>query len=334
MKRYLIIKIAAIGDVIMAMPMIDVIREYDREANITWICGTSVMPLLQQISIDQLIVIDEKKLLAGNKIEKIKVVLKIWKKIAFRRYDVLAMGHAALRYKILTLWTCAVLKRSFSHEIGKMWPIPSRHHTDEYVRLILNEARISGVFPPANLYIEPDHMVQNILAECTQKNKIVVLAPGGAKNILADDACRRWPVENYVSVAKNLKEKGYNIVLIGATSDEWVREYFKGIEIIDAVGKVTILQLIGLLGKCDYLVTHDSGPLHLAGLTCIEIIALFGPTNPWEKIPRRDKVHVFWDVKKYACCPCYDGKHYNSSCKENICLKNISAEEICNKICS
>jgi len=42
MKKYLIIKIAAIGDVIMALPMIDVIRGNEPNAHITWICGKSL----------------------------------------------------------------------------------------------------------------------------------------------------------------------------------------------------------------------------------------------------------------------------------------------------
>lgn len=334
MKKYLIIKIAAIGDVIMAMPMINMIREYDSEAEITWICGMSVASLLQQLPIDHLITVDEKKLLGGNKIEKASVVLKIWKEIAFRRYDVLAMGHAATQYKILTIWTRAASKRSFSHEIGKMWPIPSRHHTDEYVRLILDSSNRKGVVPPLTLMGKTDAVVQDILNQCSQNRKIVALSPGGAKNMLADDACRRWPVENYVRLAEMLSEKAYNIILIGSVSDDWVKDFFKGIDFIDAVGKTNLLQLIALLRRCDFFVTHDSGPLHIAGLTSVEIIALFGPTNPWEKIPRRNKVHVFWDREKYACCPCYDGRQYDTSCKENICLENISPEDVYNKIYS
>ena len=328
MKRYLIVKIAAIGDVIMAIPMIDAIRKQDAASHITWICGRSVVPLLQKFPINHLIVVDERKLLSGSKVEKIKEVLSVWKEIAFQKFDVLALGHAAKRYKIMTLWTRAMCRRRFSHAMGEMWPVPSRHHTDEYVRLILDVPKRVEIFPPSQLRLESDAAVQEILNQCVQDRKNIVLSPGGAKNALADDACRRWPIEHYVHLARLLEEKDYNIIITGGKGDAWTLEHFKDVRIINAVGKTTLLQLIALLEKCDCFVTHDSGPLHVAGLTSVKIIALFGPTNPWEKIPRRDHVHVLWDAEHYACCPCYDGKYYDASCKENICLKGISPEKV------
>ena len=326
MKKYLIIKIAAIGDVIMALPMIDVIRENEPNAHITWICGKSVVSLLQNFPINHLVVVDERKLLSGSKVEKIKEVLSVWKEIAFQKFDVLALGHAAKQYKILTFWTRAVCSRSFSHVIGKMWPIPSRHHTDEYVRLILDAPLRKNVFSPPVFHVDPDTAVQEILNQCVQDRKTIVLSPGGA--VLEDKACRRWPIENYVCLAKMLEEQGDNIVLVGSNSDRWLIKHFKNVKIIDAVGKTTLLQLIALLHQCDCFVTHDSGPLHIAGVTTVKIIALFGPTNPLVFVPRRDGVRVLWDAEYYACCPCYDGKYYDDSCKENICLKGISPEKV------
>ena len=85
MKRYLIVKIAAIGDVIMAIPMIDAIRKQDAASHITWICGRSVVPLLQKFPIDRLIVVDESKLLSGSKVEKIKEGLECMERDCFSK---------------------------------------------------------------------------------------------------------------------------------------------------------------------------------------------------------------------------------------------------------
>lgn len=51
MKKYLIIKLSAIGDVIMAMPMVTKIREEEPDSHITWICGKTVYPLLNQFQL-------------------------------------------------------------------------------------------------------------------------------------------------------------------------------------------------------------------------------------------------------------------------------------------
>lgn len=323
MKKYLIIKIAAIGDVIMAIPMVQKIREREPDADITWVCGKAVYPILQEFPIDHFIVVDEKHLLRGNKMEKIKVVLDLWKQIAFRHYDVIALGHASRRYKILTLLTRSEVFHAFSHVMGRIWPIPGRHHTDEYVRLVVNDFKKpvqSAIFPAINLSKKLEDKLSN-------SKKIIALAPGGARNLLADDGIRRWPIEHYAELAKQLVADNYQVVITGAPSDQWILPYFDDIDIVDFVGKTNLLQLIAVFQRVDAIVTHDSGPLHLAGMTKTPLVALFGPTNPYEKVPQRDNVKIVWNHQKYACCPCYDGKYY-AKCSHNDCLADIKTEEV------
>lgn len=322
-KRYLIVKIAAIGDVIMALPMVEEIRKLDKDAEITWICGKGVFPLLEKFPIDHIVAIDDRKLLTGTKLQKISVVFSVWKKIAGKTYDVVALGHAARRYKILTLFTRKVIFRSFSHVMGEIWPVPGRHHTDEYVRLI----NPNIIFPIKSAEFPLLQLKPRIKKVLNSKKKIVVLAPGGAKNLLADDFLRRWPIENYVNLAKTLLDKGLEVIIIGAKTDNWINEYFNELPVINLVGKTNLLDLIGLFQKSDVVIAHDSGPMHLAGLTQAKLVCIFGPTNPEEKIPNRDNVYVVSKKKSFACCPCYDGKYY-AKCKDNFCMNKIDIESI------
>ena len=322
-KRYLIVKIAAIGDVIMAIPMVQRIREVDPDADITWLCGKFVYPILKAFPIDHLICIDEKKLLAGSKLQKLQAVLSAWRKIAFRHYDVVALGHASRRYRLLTVLTKSGVFHAFSHIMGGIWPVPGRHHTDEYVRLVRSD--IKEITPPTQF--PTVELPQGIYDVFDKEKKIVVLAPGGAKNVLADDDVRRWPIESYVALARQLIADGMQVIVTGAPSDQWVSEYFADMDVVDLVGKTNLFQLIGVFQHADVVVTHDSGPLHLAGMTQAFLIALFGPTNPWEKVPQRKNVVILWQHEKYNCCPCYDGKYY-AVCKENICLSTINPHRI------
>lgn len=328
MKKYLIIKISAIGDVIMAMPMVRKIREEEPDSHITWVCGRAVYPLLEKLPIDRLIVVDEKKLLSGSKPEKVKEVIRVWKQIGGQYFDVVAMGHADPRYHILTAFTKYGVYHSFSHTIGQSWPIPGRHHSDEYVRMISDHLPKEEITAPYHMDVEKDPAIDDILSG---KKRIITLTPGGAKNILADDFCRRWPIENYVKLAKLLITEGMTVVISGAPSDQWIVSYFDGLPVINLVGKTSLDGLLYLFSKSDVVVTHDSGPMHLAGMTDCRIIALFGPTNPDEKIPRREGVRYIWEKDRYSCCPCYDGKNY-APCKDNVCLKNISSERVFRKI--
>lgn len=329
MKRYLIVKLAAIGDVIMAMPMVDLIKKEEPDSEITWICGKSTQSLLKHLPIDHLFAIDEIKLLTGSRMEKIQVVLDVWKKIAGKTFDVIAMGHADKRYQILTIFTKSHDKRSFSHKIGFTWPVPGRHHTDEYARLVASHMPIEPIQSYHMAAIPDDETIKKIIG--SKSHPIITLAPGGAKNLLADDACRRWPISHYVQLAILLVKAGYTVILSGTLGDKWILPYFDSIPVIDLVGKTSLQQLLYLFDQSDVVVTHDSGPMHLAGMTKCKIIALFGPTNPWEKVPRREGVQFFWEPEKYSCSPCYDGKTY-AHCNKNSCLEGIEAERILKEI--
>lgn len=326
-KRYLIVKIAAIGDVIMALPMVKEIRKMDKDANITWICGKSVLPIIKMFPIDNVIAVDDKDLLTGKKIKKISVVFNIWKKIAFKKYDVIALGHAARRYQILTMLTRGTLCHSFSHVMGRIWPVPGRHHSDEYVRLIKSDNRVSihsVEFPIMDLPIRIKKLIN-------WKKKKVVLAPGGAKNLLADDYIRRWPINNYVELTKRLLQNNFEVIVIGGKGDSWVNDYFSDLKIVNLIGETGLRELISLFQNTDVAVVHDSGPMHLAGGTNVKLICIFGPTNPVEKAPNRENVYILCKSDKFACCPCYDGKYY-AMCKKNDCMESIDVESVLNCI--
>ena len=63
-KKYLILKIGAIGDVLMCLSVVDEIRSREPDAHITWICGKQVKPILElQDEADQILPIDESELL-------------------------------------------------------------------------------------------------------------------------------------------------------------------------------------------------------------------------------------------------------------------------------
>lgn len=326
-ETYLIIKISAIGDVIMAMPMVNTIRENHPDSGITWVCGKTVYPLLKGLSIDRLVVVDENKLLRGTWWEKFYEVLRIWKVIGGHRYDHIAVGHADKRYRLLTILTRGAEKH-FSHDIGNMNPIPGRHHTDEYLRLLGGEVAKEKITAPVRMRRRLPDWVRGLLSERKRK---VVFAPGGAKNLLADDEGRRWPTENYVELSGFLLARGYQVILCGGKTDEWVSPYFEGLPVVDLIGKTNLLELLALFDSVDVVVTHDSGPMHLAGMTKCRLISLFGPTNPFEKWPRREGSTFLWDREKYSCCPCYDGKCY-AHCRDYACIRGITPERVLKEI--
>ena len=156
---------------------------------------------------------------------------------------------------------------------------------------------------------------------------VVALAPGGARNILSDVPLKRWPLSHYADLARRLLAQGCGVVLTGAASDVWVREGFAGLGVLDLIGKTSVLELLGLYAACDAVVTHDSGPLHLARLAGAPLVALFGPTVPAEFVRADSRTVVLWGGAHLPCRPCYDGRRF-ADCHDNVCMQSVSPGEV------
>jgi heptosyltransferase-2 len=326
MRSLLIVKIAAIGDVVMALPIASWVRQQYPVALITWVCGRAAAPILRLCNeIDEVIEVDETALLRGRVTERIREVLRLWLKLAGRRYDLVVTGHSDPRYLILSAPVISKKRRAFTWKHRNR--IPGRFHSDEYLRLVTG---IDGPDAPTALLPTLRCPLREELGSrlLSEGRPLVALAPGGARNVLSDDPVRRWPVENYVELARLLVKEGVRVVLTGGATDTWACSAFKNVEsIVDLIGHTSVTDLLAVYRVSNVVVTHDSGSLHLAILAGTRIVALFGPTDPRERVPRSDKVRVVWGGRDLACRPCYNGRSY-AKCARNLCMLSISPTEV------
>jgi heptosyltransferase-2 len=148
---------------------------------------------------------------------------------------------------------------------------------------------------------------------------------------MRDNVCRRWPIGQYVNLARLLISSGFMVAITGAASDRWVEPYFSKMPIVDFIGKTSLIDTLNIYSQADLVVTHDSGPLHLAILVRSTVLGIFGPTVPCEKIPYSSNIHILWNKNSLPCCPCYDGKNY-ANCEYNQCLQEITAEYVLERV--
>ncbi len=165
------------------------------------------------------------------------------------------------------------------------------------------------------------------------KNKtIVVMNPGLGDPI----SIRKWPIENYGKLAKKFcVDKDMFVVLIGKnapTSRESriITDVLGSEGVINLIGKTDAKELLELFRIASLFISHDSGAVNFASLTDIGIIVLFGPETPTIYAPLAINKTVIY--KKFTCSPCLSAyNHRASSCRDNRCIKQISAEEVYEK---
>lgn len=326
-KKILILKLGAIGDVVMALSLINAVREEFGKAEITWICGKTVYPLLEKVDgIDRIIVADDKLLYTGNLFQKVFQILSLWKKVFLGSYDIVLNGYRNKFYKFMLLPVVSKKYVDFSGS-GEKTFLKERYHSDEYCRMLLgkDDSFSKNYGFPIIRIDTPDEKKSEL------KSSSILLAPGGAKNLLRDDSLRRWPIHNYVRLASELVKKDLKVAIIGSESDRWTREHFGNMEVENLIGKHDLIQLIQLLENSKLLITHDTGVLHLAKLTKIKTIALFGPVSWKERVSPKENIDVIWGGTDLPCSPCYDGVNF-AKCNNNLCMQNISVEKVVARI--
>ena len=164
--------------------------------------------------------------------------------------------------------------------------------------------------------------------DITSDKKIVLLNP----NVSDIVPVRRWPLENYIELAKRLlQHEGVFIIVTGVKSEkEHADDLCQAVgseRCLNLAGKTTFFELIDLYHIADILITNDSGPVHFSVMTDIKTFAFFGPETPGLYGPLGKNCRVFYSG--YSCSPCLSAfNHRKSPCTDNRCLKAITVEEV------
>ncbi len=322
--RYLIVKLSALGDVAMASTLPHAIHRRDADAHVTWLCGAGVAELVRMFAgVNEVLVADDEALLRGSGIRRAGALISAWRLLAGRRFEHILVGHADWRYRALALPARALRRRALSLAPSRRaLPVAGRYHGDEYVRLLDEESQgpITGHWPLAD--------VRPFLPPPTGSAVVgAVLVPGGARNMVRESALKRWPIEGYRELAMRLLRAGVPVTLVGDAADTWVRPHFAGMDVRDEIAEHGLTGTLCILRSADVVVSHDTGPLHLARLVRAPVLALFGPTNPSHFVTEDATTSVIWGGSSLACRPCYDGREF-AACTNNLCMKDISVAAV------
>ncbi len=153
---------------------------------------------------------------------------------------------------------------------------------------------------------------------------------------------RRWPEENYLLLGRRLlaEHPGATLLLTGLPAErERSRQLARQISperCFSLAGETpTLRSLIALYDQAALLVTSDSGPAHLAAVSGVPIVSLFGPETPQLYAPLSPRNRSLWAA--LACSPCLSAlNHRASACQDNVCLRAITVDQVleaCRQMC-
>lgn len=173
----------------------------------------------------------------------------------------------------------------------------------------------------------------HLLPEVRQRVQRWTEGPGEliALHLGAGFESKQLPIETFVEVARLLYERGEQrvIVLIGGPNERALAERFKELytgPVIDAVGKTSLQETAAILERCRLFIGNDSGPMHLAAAVGTPVVACFGPSLPSEygpfAVPHRIVETELW------CRPCDHVHCVQPEERKYLCMTSIQAAQV------
>lgn len=118
------------------------------------------------------------------------------------------------------------------------------------------------------------------------------------------------------------------MVIIGAGQDAVLAGEIASISggaSVSYAGKSSLKGLVELIRRARFLVTNDSGPMHIAAAMGVPVFAVFGPTDPTLTGPYGNGTRVV--IKgQVKCSPCRNRTCGDMSCMEAVTVEMVERE--------
>lgn len=311
-KNILINQLNNIGDVLLTMPAIALLRAAYPQAKITLMVVARVAPLFEQHPlIDEVLVFDYK----NKKCKK----LQIFRYICKQKYDL----NISLDYRLrpLALVIAAGIPERITGDglyqykaqwyrflFSKRYDITGQYQTDHQVETF-------GKIMRSFLHLSPNTLLSKpILAEPTEhaRMKAQQLMPGVKKKVLfcirGTHPEKNWEREKFAQVIQELqKQQPLDCYLIGTPGDyEYAQALVNRLpqgSVVNLCGSTKLTELTALFEQANLLVTVDTGAAHIASTTNIPIISIFLCTNPVQWRPLSENAQVLcynWAFERFG----------------------------------
>ncbi|MBI4431183.1 MAG: lipopolysaccharide heptosyltransferase II [Candidatus Omnitrophica bacterium] len=327
-QRILIVKIGALGDIVLATPSLRMVRKRYPSAHIALLADRKFYKIIGSCPyMNEIILVDRDKswkTLAGflqlsRRLKKSGFDISIDLQNTAKTHLLCALAGIRTRVGYRRIWTGRFLTHGAGRFRDVLPPIAHQFRVLQLVNIHDFDDTLN-LWPSEEASASVETKLDSEWVNPSQRLAGFVL---GASNRWAT---KQWPLSKFAELAGRLSaEMGVRVVLVGSATDRYLAEEFKKqspVPVVDMVAHTDLDELTALIQKLDVLITGDSAPMHIAAAVKTPLIALFGPTNPKRHVPPGTGHTVMY--KQVACSPCY-----RTTCQVgHICMKNITVEEV------
>lgn len=294
--KILVIKLAALGDVVLAFTPLKRIREAHPGAEIT-LLTTPIYAELFRLSpyVDRI----ETDGRPGGVVATLRMLWRIRRARYDRVYDLQTSGRSSAYHLALwpkpPEWSGIALGASHPHAN----PNRTRMHTLEREA---DQLKFAGIWPdaPTAPGTAPQPDLSFLLKDTAPERRpqhfglappYALLAPGAS----AHRPGKRWPAAGYGVVAAHLIGRGLKVGIVGGPAEAPLAKEIAALEpgVVDLTGRTDLAAVAGLGARAALAVGNDTGPTHLIAAAGAPTLVLFsGESDPALCAPRGPKVQV------------------------------------------
>lgn len=335
--RILILRLSAIGDVVMASGIVPALRSRWPHAHIAWMVEPAAQPLLaHNPRIDRLIVwprAEWRRLWkAGQWFTLAGRMLSLRRTLRDERFDI-ALDLQGLLKSAIWGWMSGaprricLVGREGSHLLAteRVTPSPDaggKRFGTEYRQLAGYLGATDASFQP-NLAIgsAARDAALDALRPAWQRGssrRLAVLCPFTTR------PQKHWFEDRWVALAQRLQAAGYVTALLGGPGDCEAAARIAGAEpgIMSLVGSLRLDESAAVIAEAALLIGVDTGLTHMGTALQVPTVALFGSTRPYLNPMSPTTSVLFEDL---ACSPC----RRNPTCAGRFdCMRALQVDQV------
>ncbi len=311
----------AIGDTVMAIPLLKKIRTVFPNARITLVCPPFAVELLKNNpEIDEFVPCDLK---LSSKLKVIFFCLTRFFQVGVcvqRSFEAAFMFRLGLVRYIIG-YDCDYRAWLLNEKIRETEDVLKMHTVAYYLNILKNyDVRRR---PCMRLHLS--RAQKNLARDFLPGKTLIGINPGAQQG-----TAKRWIPSRYKALAeKLLAMKGggrHHVAVFGSEAEKDIcRRVTPKARSINLAGRTTLTELAAFISKCRLFVTNDTGSMHIAAALGVPTVVIVGPTEPSRTGPWKTRARV---VSQTACPnqPCV----IEPECKpgHHRCMKAVTVDMV------
>ena len=316
--KFLIIRFSSIGDIVLTTPVVRNLKQQVEGAEVHYLTKKQYADILETNPyIDKVHVLDESfsDLLPKLKAEHFHYIIDLHKNLRTLRVK-RALRTASFSFDKINWgkWLMVNLK------VNKL---PDLHIVDRYletVKVFIEKNDLKGL----DYFIPQKDEVDLISLPENFQNEYIAFAIG------AQHSTKKLPDGKIISICKKISKP---VILLGDKHNSKVAEKVVvavGDKIYNACGKYNLNQSASIVKQAKFVITHDTGLMHIAAAFKKKIISVWGNTIPeFGMYPYlAGKGSEIIEVKGLKCRPCTKIGFSKCPKKHFKCMNDIDEDRI------